>query len=353
MNEDDSNNSDSLSMNSSSHQRYSKKPFNQNTKRPQVYSNYIQPNLQYNNNQAVSNSSQPGIIKKPKINQNDFEENGINNASENQQIQVDSAYMSYLNSFLGVNSFQSENVFLDLIANDLILVSLDSEAKSKKNNFCFKGKCSLALVYGRLAINGYDLKTNLNDPVKWFDLYSPETNSFLSISNKLNLSENITEANLEQQQTVLINRIKIMSQIDPSVFPEQSLRQFLRDFISNTTSLFLLRGFKSNVCNYFGYFDNLKQIYHSYQSLNKDNQSRVQNDAAVKFSHSGLYPVPENSFNAVLVESDDEREILNEFAYLNDEKKKANFWPVVMACGGKDVGKSTLLRFWINVLLNQ
>ena len=354
MNEDQSNYSSTSSTNTSMPHGYSKKIYNPNYKRPQVYSNYIQPNLQSNtkgsNDKFQKAASYSDIIKKPKLNQETTasKTSNLDNSMDNQINQCDPALMNYLNSFLGINTFESENLFLDLIENDLALICLDHETKSKKNNFCFKGRCSIALVYGKLNINGYELKANLNDSAKWFDLYSPETNSFLSISNKLNLNENLTAANLEQQQNVLINRIQFLTQIELSQFPEKNLRLFLRDFMSNTSSLFLLRGLKSKIQNYFGYFDNLKQIYKSYSS--KESQSELENHIDIKLSHLGLYPVADYNFNAVFVETDDEREIVLEFANLNNQR--ADFWPVVMACGGKDVGKSTLLRFWTNALLN-
>ena len=61
----------------------------------------------------------------------------------------------------------------------------------------------------------------------------------------------------------------------------------------------------------------------------------------------------EHNFNAVLIESDEEKRVANEFNHLMDNNQTGNNWPIVMACGGKDVGKSTFLRYWINLLLNK
>ena len=362
MNEENSSNQSSANSSSrmSNHSNYQRnaQPIQ---KRPQVYSNYIQPNLQNRNTNNFNNKPQSSFktngttfIKKPKFNQEVKENNSHDlNSLENQEIlhsQNDDELNAYLSSFIGVNTFQSENVFLDLIQKDMILISLDTQNKSKKNNFCFKGKCSIALVYGQLGINGYHLNTNLTEQSKWFDLYSPETNSFLSIINKHETKE---ASNLVVEQQFLINRIKQLAQINSNEF-DQNLQLFLNDFSSNTSSLFLIRGFKSQICDYLGYFENFQKIYNSYSgfdSIEKSNGN--QNETDVKFSHLGLYVVTEHNFNAVLIESDEEKRVANEFNHLMDNNQAGNNWPIVMACGGKDVGKSTFLRYWINLLLNK
>ena len=105
------------------------------TKRPQVYSNFIQTNIQ---NQDISNNKKNDqlkngtLIKKSRLAQESFESE---NNQQNSLIQNDLALKNLLNSFIGVNTFKNENVFLDLFQNDIIFLKLNNKIK----NFCFKG----------------------------------------------------------------------------------------------------------------------------------------------------------------------------------------------------------------------
>ena len=78
-----------------------------------------------------------------------------------------------------------ENLFFDLIDKDLLFVSLEfgPNVPVKKSSFSFKGKCMTSLLWGQVQINGYSLRVNSNDNLKWFEVYSPETNAFLSIKS--------------------------------------------------------------------------------------------------------------------------------------------------------------------------
>lgn len=105
------------------------------TKRPQVYSNFIQTNIQ---NQDISNNKKNdqlkngALIKKTRLVQESFESE---NNQQNSLIQNDLTLTNLLNSFIGVNTFKNENVFLDLFQNDIIFLKLNNKIK----NFCFKG----------------------------------------------------------------------------------------------------------------------------------------------------------------------------------------------------------------------
>jgi hypothetical protein len=105
------------------------------TKRPQVYSNFIQTNIQ---NQDISNNKKNdqlkngASIKKSRLAQESFESE---NNQQNSLIQNDLTLINLLNSFIGVNTFKNENVFLDLFQNDIIFLKLNNKIK----NFCFKG----------------------------------------------------------------------------------------------------------------------------------------------------------------------------------------------------------------------
>ncbi len=141
----------SIRMNDSSNQSNSSQTkyiSSLNNKRPQVYSNYIQPNLPNQQPQAFNSKYQSNnnfktqlhdYVKKPKISQETLilsNSSSLDNhfgdtiANQNE--------VNMLSSFIGLQTFESENVFFDSI-NDMVLFSLDHQTNSKKDKLCFKG----------------------------------------------------------------------------------------------------------------------------------------------------------------------------------------------------------------------
>lgn len=259
-----------------------------------------------------------------------------------------------IQTFIGSNTFECDNVFADLISQDLVLVCLESKSKNEKNSFCFKGKCSLRLIHGEVQINGYYLK---NDTHKWVDLYSPETNSYLSIAN----SRSSNEMDQIDVSSDLLNKIKDCLSLTLENSMDQKLQDFLQknNFSPNSSSLFILRSLKSQFCNYISYFENFQHIYQSQLVGSKNdivNLNLNSSEIDSLMAKLGIYPVPSNFFNAIHVESLEEKTVVNEILTVSDELTTENVndqSPIIMACGGKDVGKSTFLRYLINSLLNK
>lgn len=345
-------------------------------KRPQVYSTFLQDSNQSKSKPKSAFSSNKTYIKYPPKKADDnllkkkakyTEVNNFttispvmeheNHVSNSIQLN-DEQEMELANEVIGINSFESENMMI--INDEYLLVSLDNQTKS--NQFCFKGKCSVSLVYGHIGIAGYNLKRKLSDrptSTKWFDLFSPETNSFISINNKLENTSPNEEINLPATKLaeVLVNLIKnsLNTKLETSAVGPK-LNSFLSKSSPNSTSLFLVRSLNSHMCNYMGYIDNFKQVYQM-----KCADVKVMGETDRTCAQLGLFPISMQSYKSVHQESNEERIICEEiqgyemadnrkFKLLNAGNQNSQS---VMVCGGKDVGKSTFLRYMVNSFLNK
>lgn len=139
------------------------------SKRPQVYSSYVQSEHsstnQHRQTKASSNSNrtyikyppkkQSDLVKKPKY------ANALDSSSKDPalfqnpsllnitEISNETSESTEFLPIIGLNTFECENVFF--INNDCALVSIDDLDRSNYNQFCFKGKCSIAVVNGHLG----------------------------------------------------------------------------------------------------------------------------------------------------------------------------------------------------------
>ena len=84
-----------------------------------------------------------------------------------------------------------------------------------------------------------------------------------------------------------------------------------------------------------------------YQVKHTSGESVI-NDGSVDrtLAQLGVFPISSQSGYSFHLESIGEKAVCDEIIMSSSE-------PVVMACGGKDVGKSTFLRYMINSLLNK
>ena len=178
-------------------------------------------------------------------------------------------------SFVGIDSFDaSDEIFSDLIDQDILLICLDSRKSLNKENFSFKGSCSMSLLHGHVQINGFQIKNVELDPVKikpakWYELHSPETNSFIAVLNKSNevLDEQMLSANFVE---ALLNKIKTLLNLDTQIF--DNLNEFLHknDFSFSTSSLIAFAFLKSQMCNYISSFPNFKHVYKQIISVSSN-----------------------------------------------------------------------------------
>lgn len=266
----------------------------------QVYSEFIQP----------QNTDDHSKIKKPKLIDQDKME--INENEEKKEINLS-------DTFIGINTFESDNVFSDLSNFGLLIICLEQKSDFAKSNFSFKGRCSINLLSGCIQINGFKIDNTIE---KWFDLFSPESNSYLTILNKQE-----DDANFGLTYHQIISKIQNLFHINIENSIEENLRNFLvkTNFNNKTSSLFAIRPLKSQLCNYICHFDNFQTVYQTNMNsseLTAENQSMYQ--IMNKF---GIFPISEQHFNAIQLENENEKETVQEIVVdseLNTEGRKKN-----------------------------
>lgn len=151
---------------------------------------------------------------------------------------------------------------------------------------------------------------------------------------------------------MLIDQIRFVTRSD-LISVQLDITKFLVDVSymhEQTTSLFLIRNLDSHMVNYLNYMDNFQQVYQI-----KSSHMHSLNDVDTSLAQLGVFPTSEQGFSSVHYETADEKSTCDEIINFNNNSKEANSSnsPVIMACGGKDVGKSTFLRFMLNSLLNK
>lgn len=137
------------------------------------------------------------------------------------------------------------------------------------------------------------MKRNFSEQtdLQWYDLYSPETNSFIRISTKQSTGQGGSVEGLYHSLVDLIRHLT--KQTDMQQSQELALQQFLAN-ISPTcqTSLFLVRNLNSHMCNYLNYIDNFKQVYQMQCGDMKE-----LSDTDRSFAQLGLFPIT-NSYQS-------------------------------------------------------
>ncbi|CAF0868791.1 unnamed protein product [Brachionus calyciflorus] len=295
-----------------------------------IYSTYIQ-NYDQNDSQ----------VKKLKLNEQ--KETRVECSEE--EMEQEEPKQDFSESFIGLKTFQYENVFTDFANNDYLIICL--EKNSGKNNLLFKGRCSFALLFGFVQINGFEINDHQS---KWYQLYSPETNSHLAILNKQDMPG--SEFNELEYQNIL-RKLRNNFNLNIEAISNDKFREFLvkNNFHTGTSSLLVIRPLKSQLCNYICYFDNFQQVYQNSLGFNENEINRSDmNQFDCSLHKFGIFPVSEEFFNAVHIENDNERLVIEEVLLDSDKNTEGS---VIMPCGGKDVGKSTFLRYLMNRLLNK
>jgi hypothetical protein len=289
----------------------------------QVFSSYVQNSDRLDSNNRYQSSSiinnqmnrqrndmyKKEHIKKPKL-------VGQNAASKDDNVILGEELTdSLFSDFIGLQTFEStaNNIFTEFIDTDLILFCLDSRPQFK-SKFCFKGKCKFSLVYGQININGFDIKTPKlvdnkieTNTAKWFDLYSAETNSYLSILNTQNVEANCNQIDDSQKEAIAK---QMMSKFNLNIDNSQYLKfkEFMSQnkFTAETSSLFALKILKSQSCDYLSYYENFHHIYQSGIGLSEHQ------DFDSKLAKLGIFPVEPQNFSAIKIERNEEKQIAKE-----------------------------------------
>jgi len=319
-----------------------------NAPRAQIYSSFIESEHKHSRNAFVSSKARPDFKQSPAQTSRFMASNVIepkraklDEKSWNQRPNtfVDSAesertillQQEFAKRYVGVNRFECENVFTDLLDENLLLVNLDSS----KHGFCFKGTCSISLIYGHLQVNGFQMRAVIDESssnLKWYSLYSPESNSFLTVLNKQEISqvneeeEAMTGEGESQIDLSLVSRriyLSLNLKRDFDAF-DKSLKGFLQKFCIKSSSLFVLKAFNSQLCNYFGYFENFHSVYQATLSgieFNRQKSSQVEE----KLAQMGIFPISSELFNAIHVEQEEEKSIINKFSEKNGQFSWLNY----------------------------
>jgi len=139
--------------------------------------------------------------------------------------------------------------------------------------------------------------------LEWRDLYSPETNSFLSIKNKAESRPVPDKAALFALIKHSLTRYGRESNLGTE---EAALSAFLENSCLQTASLLLVRRLESTVCSYLGYIDNFQQVYRVKAA------GGVSGLTDSSLAQMGVFPISAQAYLGVHTEREEERRVCSE-----------------------------------------
>lgn len=265
--------------------------------------------------------------------------------------------------FIGVDTFNEAALLCDLndfnddqqqqvnraesivdLDENFIVLTLDTN-----EIFCFKGKISIKLIYGCVEINGYYIDSaQLKHRQRYFNLFSPDTHSHLSIVNKSIQQIGLDPVGDDDKAQIIALIFNELSNLNKNFKQNARIYDKLNSYLNENfnkkcKSIVILKKFKSKLCNYLTHFDNFKNMY---QSSNLVSYIMSPND--IEFASMGVYPINSSTNKSIVALNTDDFNKLNEISI---DIAGSNM-PCIFACGGKDTGKSTYLRYLVNYLLN-
>lgn len=272
-------------------------------------------------------------IESKKLKKNHLEDNTMNetntqdvssgsNESNKSEITSEKKHLPTELQYFSFDSIKSSNIYDDLIDNHAVMVIVEDHQA-----ICFKGRIKVQVLSGCVEINGHKIGAKNS----YFDVYSPESNSFISIKNCNFQNEYVDIMTLSQRFVCDLN----IDNLNQDKF--ENVKQFITKYsLMPKSSLLIFKKLDSKLVNYISYFESYKQLYENYGQKNSSS----------KFSHLGLYPVDVTETKKILNFTLTDQVIIDRIVNDNQNGK------VILAYGGKDVGKSTFLRYLINSLLN-
>lgn len=214
-----------------------------------------------------------------------------------------------------------ENIFFQLADRDLLVLMLDNPTKStsassSSSSFSFKGKCKMGVMWGQVDLNGYSIRSSINNDqpptsIRFFEMFSPESNSFLTIRNgspqskkrkATDSNESLQEINNRDYKQVLVEQMKGLLNSDISDEVQAKFFEFLLSshFNPKTSSLVAITPLKSHLCSYMSYFPNFQMVYNSFKPLQHNtnvssSSTTNSNEMFAKLAKFGLYQVVNSS----------------------------------------------------------
>ncbi|KAM9343313.1 polynucleotide 5'-hydroxyl-kinase NOL9 isoform 1-T1 [Pholidichthys leucotaenia] len=193
----------------------------------------------------------------------------------------------------------------------------------KDQTLCFRGKCMLTCLYGRVEVMGFTVEEGQQS----YPVFSPASHCPLTIRAMDSVRE------LESKS--------VASRIRQKYLPQASEKKLLKHIKSNS-SIILLESLETPLTRFLSSFTDLSELF----SLPVSELMSAILDTPL----NGLGVIPLSSTVGGLQTSNGYRVALN--TVINACKGDMDGCAVVLVCGTKNVGKSTFIRLLINTLLN-
>lgn len=193
----------------------------------------------------------------------------------------------------------------------------------KDQTLCFRGKCLLTCLYGRVEVMGFTIEEGQQS----YSLFSPASHCPLSIRGleSIRALESRNEA----------------SHILQKYLPQASRKKLLKSITTNS-SIILLEPIETPMTRFLSSFPDLSELFNLPMTELMS--------AVLDTPLNGLGMIPLDSNIEGLKMSKSYRQALN--TVVSVCKGDIDSCPVILVCGTKNVGKSTFIRVLINTLLN-
>lgn len=193
----------------------------------------------------------------------------------------------------------------------------------KDQTLCFRGKCLLTCLYGRVEVMGFTIEEGQQS----YSLFSPASHCPLSIRGleSIRALESRNEA----------------SHILQKYLPQASRKKLLKSITTNS-SIILLEPIETPMTRFLSSFPDLSELFNLPMTELMS--------AVLDTPLNGLGMIPLDSYVEGLKMSKSYRHALNTLVSVC--KGDIDGCPVILVCGTKNVGKSTFIRVLINTLLN-
>lgn len=193
----------------------------------------------------------------------------------------------------------------------------------KDQTLCFRGKCLLTCLYGRVEVMGFTIEEGQQS----YSLFSPASHCPLSIRGleSIRALESRNEA----------------SHILQKYLPQASRKKLLKSITTNS-SIILLEPIETSMTRFLSSFPDLSELFNLPMTELMS--------AVLDTPLNGLGMIPLDSYIEGLKMSKSYRHALSTLVSVC--KGDVDGCPVILVCGTKNVGKSTFIRVLINTLLN-
>ncbi|XP_044067655.1 polynucleotide 5'-hydroxyl-kinase NOL9 [Siniperca chuatsi] len=194
----------------------------------------------------------------------------------------------------------------------------------KEQTLCFRGKCSLTCLYGRVEVMGFTIEEGQQS----YPLFSPASHCPLTI-RALESSDHTRDDRTEA------------SPILRKYLPSASRKKLLKRIMSNS-SIILLEPMETPLTRFLSSFTDLSELFSPPMSELMS--------AVLDTPLNGLGMIPLVSTIEGLKMPKSYRDALN--TVVSACRGDMDGCAVILVCGTKNVGKSTFIRILINTLLN-